>query len=592
MKEELHAQVKEVFAEVIRLNPSEVAVYLERRCGNNRELKDEVESLLRHHASETILADQRTAEIAPAVANRRAEKHRDERNTRQPDEFPSMSMALLGEPGHLTDETQRLLRHRLVALTSILSIGLAFGTIGLLFNFNGFGFAVRGVSFIAMFACFAVLRSRFGMSLGHLRTLELAVLAIMGAFAILIDVQMMTQAAREADLADVVVANDWNHMAWAMIIMIYGVFMPNTWQRAAMILLPIACVPYVLTFVMCLVDERIANLLVEDRYGMPVPMPFLAAITSIYAAHIIHSVRTEAFRAKQLAQYKLKRLIGKGGMGEVYEAEHTLMKRPCAIKLIRSDRYYDTKSLARFEREVKATASLSHPNTIEVYDYGETADGRFFYVMELLPGMSLAELVQRHSPLPANRAIHILLQVCGALREAHENGLIHRDIKPANIFAAERGGIRDFAKLLDFGLVREICVDTDAKLTAANMIAGTPEYMSPEQATGNQKVDGRSDIYSLGAVAYFLLTGHPPFQRDSAIATILAHINDSVTPPAELEPSIPNDLETVVLRCLERNAEDRFQDVKELEIGLSGCDVERPWTEKDAVDWWHELPKD
>jgi eukaryotic-like serine/threonine-protein kinase len=192
-------------------------------------------------------------------------------------------------------------------------------------------------------------------------------------------------------------------------------------------------------------------------------------------------IRREAFQAKQLGQYVLKRRLGAGGMGEVYQAEHQLLKRPCAVKLIKPDKQTDPAALARFEREVQATAKLTHWNTVEIFDYGHADDGTFYYAMELLPGLSLEDLVKFHGPVPAERAVHFLRQACAALTEAHAKGLIHRDLKPANLFAAERGGVYDVVKLLDFGLVREQKRAQDLKLTQPGSFSGSPLYMCPEQ---------------------------------------------------------------------------------------------------------------
>src|SRR5262249_41007788 len=201
-----------------------------------------------------------------------------------------------------------------------------------------------------------------------------------------------------------------------------------------------------------------------------------------------------------------------GGMGEVYRAEHLLLRRPCAIKLIRPERAGDLQNLRRFEREVQAMATLTNWHTVEVYDYGHAADGTFYYVMELLPGLTLDQLVRQYGPLPPARAVHLLRQVCVALREAHAVGLIHRDIKPSNVIVGERGGLPDVAKLLDFGLVRSVGLSPSGeRVTQTGSVVGTPSYMSPEQASDSPEVDVRSDFYSLGAVAYFLLTGRPPF---------------------------------------------------------------------------------
>ena len=236
---------------------------------------------------------------------------------------------------------------------------------------------------------------------------------------------------------------------------------------------------------------------------------------------------------------------------------------------------------------MQATAALTHPNTVEIYDYGRAEDGIFYYAMEYLPGLNLDQLGERHGPLPPARVIHLLRQVCGALREAHGVGLIHRDIKPANIIVCSRGGIYDVVKLLDFGLVW--ATDPAAgggKLTQDGAIAGTPEYMSPEQADGIAGLDGRSDIYSLGAVAYFLLTSRPPFRKATALQLLLAHAREAVTPIAVLRPEVPVDLQGVILRCLEKDRDRRFPDVTALDQALADCLQGEPWTETQSADWW------
>jgi tRNA A-37 threonylcarbamoyl transferase component Bud32 len=262
-----------------------------------------------------------------------------------------------------------------------------------------------------------------------------------------------------------------------------------------------------------------------------------------FGAHAISRLRLQVVEARQVGQYRLRRRIGAGGMGEVYLAEHRLLKRPCALKLIRPDRLGDPRAVARFEREVRATAGLSHPNTVEVYDYGRTRDGTYYFVMEYLPGLNLAELVERHGPVPPGRVVYLLRQICGALGEAHAAGLIHRDIKPSNVLAARRGGQDDVAKLLDFGLVRPAAAPSAAGLSADGQVVGTPLYMSPEQAGGGREVDERSDIYSLGAVAYHLLTGRPPFDGEETMAVLIAHARDPVIPPSQVLSGVPTDVE-------------------------------------------------
>ena len=265
---------------------------------------------------------------------------------------------------------------------------------------------------------------------------------------------------------------------------------------------------------------------------------------AIYGSHRIDVLRKEALEARTLGQYRLKRLLGAGGMGEVYLAEHLLLRRPCAIKLIRRDRAGDAESLRRFEREVQATATLTHANTVQVYDYGHTDDGTFYYAMEYLPGVTLEELVRRDGPVPASRTIHLLRQICGALSEAHARGLIHRDVKPSNIIVCERGGVREVAKLLDFGAGQpNAAVSEERPTSGQKTIIGTPRFMSPEQVSRTEIVDARSDIYSLGGVAYFLLTGVPPFVRATAAQTAAAHMHEAVIPPDKIRSDVPGDLQ-------------------------------------------------
>ncbi len=297
----------------------------------------------------------------------------------------------------------------------------------------------------------------------------------------------------------------------------------------------------------------------------------IAVAIAAYGTHRIQLLRQEVDQARKLGQYQLKQLLGRGGMGEVYLAEHLLLKQPCAIKLIRPERAGDAATLRRFEREVQATARLKHWNTVQIYDYGHAADGTFYYVMEYLPGLTLEELVKQHGPLPPGRAVHLLQQACLALREAHGLGMIHRDIKPANIMLCERGGAHDVVKLLDFGLVKTVGLGKEETLTQEGALTGTPAYMSPEQASGSERLDCRSDIYSLGGVAYFLLTGQPPFVRDRPIQLILAHAHEPVRPLTDLRAEVPADLQAVVLRCLEKDPAKRFADVSSLQEALAGC---------------------
>jgi serine/threonine-protein kinase len=274
-------------------------------------------------------------------------------------------------------------------------------------------------------------------------------------------------------------------------------------------------------------------------------------------------------------------------MGEVYLAEHHMLRRPAALKIIRPGRAIDPAYLARFEREVQCTSTLTHPNTVQIFDYGRTDDGTFYYVMEYLPGLNLEDLVRLYGPLAPARAVHFLRQVCGALGEAHAAGLVHRDLKPSNIMVCERGGVPDTVKLLDFGLVLP-SGDLDAKLTRQKEVTGTPAFISPEQAGRQDAVDGRCDIYSLGATAYFLLTGRAPFAERSAAQVFKAHLHETPEPLTRHRPDVPASLEAVVLRCLAKAPADRFPDVRSLDVALADCRDVGEWTDRDAADWWRQ----
>ncbi len=297
---------------------------------------------------------------------------------------------------------------------------------------------------------------------------------------------------------------------WILLIFAHAIFIPNPWRRAAAVSATIAALPLLVTLLTGVFDPKTRAVLWDNPsplVDMTLGLAATAAV-AIIGVRTINYMRSEMFEAKQFGRYRLRELLGSGGMGEVYLAEHQLLRRPCAIKIIRPERAGDAKMLARFEREVQATAKLSHWNSVYIYDYGHTADGTLYYVMEYLPGLTLQELVTKSGPLRPARIIYLLRQVCSALHEAHGLGLIHRDVKPANIFVSERGGQFDVAKLLDFGLVKPTrslhgnpmasVADSVTELTVDGGFAGSPLYMSPEQALGDALPDPRSDIYSLG----------------------------------------------------------------------------------------------
>jgi serine/threonine-protein kinase len=307
-------------------------------------------------------------------------------------------------------------------------------------------------------------------------------------------------------------------------------------------------------------------------------------------SRVIFGLRTEAARVRRLGQYTLEEKIGAGGMGVVYRASHAMLRRPTAIKLLPPDRAGED-NLKRFEREVQITAELSHPNTVAIYDYGRTPDGLFYYAMEFLDGVNLDQLVRHDGAIPAGRVVSILAQVCGALAEAHGRGLLHRDIKPGNIILTERGGEFDVAKVVDFGLVKRFETATpDVTMSASIVLAGTPLYMPPEVLTTPDSGDPRSDLYAVGAVAYFLLTGEPVFNAESAAEVFAHHLHTEPTPPSRRTTRpVPADLEAVVLRCLSKQLEDRPADARALRDELLRCRSVPPWKPDDAAAWWQRF---
>jgi len=311
----------------------------------------------------------------------------------------------------------------------------------------------------------------------------------------------------------------------------------------------------------------------------------LAAVgLAALASRVTYGLRAEVREARQVGQYTLEEKVGEGGMGVVYRARHSRLKRPTAVKLL-SPAKVGPHTVERFEREVQITARLTHPNTVAVYDYGRTLDGVFYYAMEYLEGISLEKLVTEDGPQPPGRVVHVMRQVAGALGEAHALGLVHRDVKPANVILCERGGASDVAKVLDFGLVKDQALPEAASLTQSNVILGTPLYLAPEALTAPERVGPRTDLYGLGAVGYYLLTGCPVF-TGKTVEVLGHHLHTRPARPSErLGRAVPGALEEVILSCLEKDPERRPRDARRLIDALDAAGVE-PWTEAKARGWW------
>jgi eukaryotic-like serine/threonine-protein kinase len=312
-----------------------------------------------------------------------------------------------------------------------------------------------------------------------------------------------------------------------------------------------------------------------------------AAITSALNSRKIFGLRAHIREVGKLGQYTLQEKLGEGGMGVVYRATHAMLRRPAAIKLLHPERSGAT-DLARFEREVQSTSRLTHPNTISIFDYGRTADGAFYYVMEYLEGLDLEQLVEEDGPVEAARAAWILAQASGSLAEAHARGLIHRDIKPANIMLTERPDEPDVVKVVDFGLVKAIeGLSGDVAATNLNAITGTPLYLAPEAITSPDAVDARSDLYALGAVGYFLLTGHNVFEAKTVVEVLGKHLNAIPVPLSErLGKPVPEDLAALILSCLAKSPEGRPASAAALRTGLRASAAFARYDAAAATAWW------
>lgn len=320
----------------------------------------------------------------------------------------------------------------------------------------------------------------------------------------------------------------------------------------------------------------------------------LSAAIALPMSRIIYSLGAQVSKARELGSYEMIEVIGRGGMGEVWRARHRMLVRQAAIKLIRPESLFGGGSgqpeaaRRRFEREAQAIAGLQSPNTVTLYDYGVNDEGTFYYAMELLDGLDFDSLVQRFGPLPASRVAYLMEQACDSLAEAHARGLTHRDIKPKNIFLCRLGLNYDFVKVLDFGLAKWKDSSADTRLTREGVTTGTPAFMAPELALASDEIDSRTDIYALGCVAYWLLTGKLVFEASTAMAMALAHVQTAPVPPSQrTELEIPRALEDLVMQCLSKAPDSRPQSVREIARHLSLIRTAHRWTSADAEEWWH-----
>jgi serine/threonine protein kinase len=391
--------------------------------------------------------------------------------------------------------------------------------------------------------------------------------------------------------------SNWQHVSattWILpLIVLFPLVVPMPPGRTLLVASASALMSPVGLLLASLMPSSI-HLSVAD-YAEVIREPAIAVVLALLSSQIVYNLGLQISKARRLGSYQLEERLGAGGMGEVWRASHMLLARPAAVKLIRPEVFQEFgpakahEAMARFEREAQATAGLSSPHTIEVYDFGITDEGSFYYVMELLEGFDLRSLVEKYGPVPAERAVHFLRQACHSLWDAHRQGLAHRDVKPANLFVGVRGPDYDFVKVLDFGLVKESSVGREgAQPTMEGAMTGTPAYMAPEMVRGDRSGDERSDLYSLGCVAFWLLTGRLVFEADTPMAMVLKHVQDDPLPPSQCtELAVPSELDRVVLDCLAKNPSDRPKSAKDLIDRLDACATSlEEWTPSRAASWW------
>jgi eukaryotic-like serine/threonine-protein kinase len=444
---------------------------------------------------------------------------------------------------------------------------------------------IGGAMVLALTAAFIYLRRRPARGSEPVLDLGLGLL-VLNAFAI-------------------AVINEWlptfpdrRYVSWnAILIVVYAMIVPTTPRKM---------------FFACLVAASmdplavgVANLrgLAEPSFvkGIGLYYPnYICAVIAVLPSITLSRMAHHITSARELGSYELVERLGEGGMGEVWRAEHRLLVRPAAIKLVRREMLGagrdedDSVVMRRFEREAQAIAALTSPHTIRLFDFGLTEEGAFYYVMELLIGRDLETLVRDFGPLPADRVSHIMRHICHSLAEAHVRGLVHRDVKPANVYVCRMGLEYDFVKVLDFGLVKfSARTGYTGTLSVDQMTSGTPGYMAPEVILGEQQIDSRADVYSIGCLAYWLLTGQRVFEAESVTKMLIDHVRTEPVPPSlRTEMPIPGDFERLIMACLEKDPKRRPQNAEELWQMLLACKSDENWSRDDARSWWEKhLPE-
>ncbi|MCC7539975.1 MAG: serine/threonine protein kinase [Deltaproteobacteria bacterium] len=493
-----------------------------------------------------------------------------------------------------TEETSRFLQNRLrlmyrvgfvlsvVFLVGVVGIRGAFGT-GIWHELTSISRWFHTAETVGAGALWALLAHR---KLGY------RALLVVDAAAILTLVALLNLNAGLFEIRTVSVFN--LALTTGTALLLRAIVVPSTAARTFVL----GVIASVFSIVVFFVSDLVPAWPVRQRAPADWPLPYqlislllwlvvLVAIATT-ASRVIFRLRREVREAHKLGQYVLADKLGEGGMGVVYRATHAMLRREAALKLLLPDRI-DAVALRRFEREVVATARLRHPNTVAVFDYGRTPDGIFYYAMEYLDGLTVAQLVDRTGPLPPGRVVSLLAQVCASLEEAHAMGLVHRDIKPANVMVVGHTAAYDLVKVLDFGLVKTVSTGEPGaamRSTTEATIAGTPLYMAPEAITHPDSVDARADLYAVAALGYFMLTGSHVFGGRTVMEICAAHLNATPAPMRErLGRDVAPDLEALLRRGLAKTPDERPPSAAAFREALLACDV-APWTPQDARDWW------
>ncbi len=498
-------------------------------------------------------------------------------------------------------ETHELLRDRIRVVSAIIAVGLALFLARDLFVPEAAYLLWARLLLVVAYGAIALrLRNEASLTIHQLRRLEIGMLGMLSVWFAADRFYYIHNRAVAGDVIGVLFTLDFAVLVYVAFITAYAVFIPNTWQRALRVTIPLALLPFGLVGLAYWLHPQDVLVLQEGftlaRLTSLGLMLVLALMFAAGGARLIHALREEVLEARQLGQYRLIEKVGAGGIGEVWRAEHRLLPRPAAIKLIRPEILHASSALEadsvlrRFEREVRATSILRSPHTVEIYDFGITHDQVFYYVMELLEGHDLKRMVDRFGPLPEARVIYLLCQVCESLAEAHEQGFVHRDIKPANIYACRLGNCFDYIKVLDFGLVA--AVDPGVQETAlgeGTAAAGTPAFMAPEAIRRDTFIDFRADLYALGCVAYWLLTGELVFAGNSSSDVARAHLTaEPMAPSRRVGRSLDATVEEVVLACLSKDPSQRPDSANDLAAALSASSAAGGWGNIQARAWWQE----